>query len=121
MERMSQQTQKRKFQPCRNNCGTLITFDARHKNANGTKFVPLVVGTDSLGQERLTPHNCPLYKPGVTSSATAVTAGAGQPKVSTAQPQNNDDRELKTLMLQVLRRLNEIESKIQDVAATKNQ
>ncbi len=53
-----QQKQKaRKFQPCRNKCGTHIIFDVAHKSVSG-KFVPLQ--KDSTGQ--LVPHDCPAKK-----------------------------------------------------------
>lgn len=59
---LSQQLQKRKFQPCGQKtgtgCGKPITFDARYKSAN-KKFIPLE--QDVLGN--LIPHDCEVKKP----------------------------------------------------------
>jgi hypothetical protein len=60
MSAAQQQQQRRKFVPCKFCHTTLVTFDNAHKNADGTKFVPLVEVSDSLGQKKLEPHNCPL-------------------------------------------------------------
>ncbi len=58
MSQQQQQQKQRKFYSCNNACGAMITFDARFKNADGTKFVPLIV--NSLNQ--LEAHQCPNRK-----------------------------------------------------------
>jgi hypothetical protein len=58
-QQQQQQQQQRKFYPCRRNCGSQVTFDKAHKNQDGSKFVPLVEVTYSLGQKQLQAHQCP--------------------------------------------------------------
>lgn len=58
MSQVQQQQKQHKFQPCRNGCGQLITFDKAFRGKNNG-WVPLDEITDSLGQKKLQAHICP--------------------------------------------------------------
>ena len=85
--------QQRKFTPCFRKCGAMVCFDNYHKSKTG-KLIPLIVETDSIGQETLVPHDCPNYKKGEQQQ---------QPKASSNN--NNTD----TMFRLILERLETIE------------
>lgn len=58
-QQQRQQPSKRKFCPCKQSCGMMITSDSRFKNPDGTKFVPLEEHTNSVGEKTLQAHQCP--------------------------------------------------------------
>ena len=94
----------------------MVTYDEAHKSKSG-KHVPLVVQTDSIGQEKLVPHDCPLYEKGEKKQ---------QQQQPQPQPQtgNDSDNELEIKVLtrlavenkdaihQILRKLDSIQSQL---------
>jgi hypothetical protein len=107
---MSNQQPTRKFSLCFRKCDTLVTYDESHKAPSG-KHIPLVVQTDSLGQQQLIAHNCPLWKKGGDNNKQQppqIMQSTRPPQVQ-AQPQAQPTQISQTQQTQQQRHVTDIQ------------
>lgn len=108
---MSQKTiQQRRFQPCRNQCGTDIFFEnSKLGRTDKGGWIPLQL--DSIGQA--TKHECPNRMKNKERSTSNVSATPQKRSPPKEEDLSKEVAEIKAWLLVILDRLTTLEKELQ--------